>query len=959
MERPFHPKQWHTGLMVCLMLFLSHAAFANPPGMVRHPVFVGAKVCAECHDGNAMGDQFRNWMHSRHATAYTSLAKPEARQIAKWSGITTAPQESPLCLGCHATGAEAEPWEKDPTFVLQEGVQCEKCHGPGSEYMDADTMRNREAAMLAGLNMPTREDCMNCHMEKGSHRMVLGPRSSFDVEQAWERIAHASRGKFEKLEPPRPVAVDNQGPRYLGAASCAQCHIGTDAGFQFSKWRASPHANAYASLGTARAWEIAGEMKVEGDPRTSRECLRCHATGFQEPVGGVEETYSVLEGVTCEACHGPGSRHAREVELKVRQVSTAASLKKVSAATCDACHANAHGKPFDYAAAIAAIVHPSVAPEIDHEPQYKTPLDIALRPDGKELYVACQTSNSVVVVDPATRTRVAEIAVGGHPMNVTFAPDGRRAFVSNRLDDSVSVIDVVSRETTATIPVGDEPHGLLTDSGGKRLYVLNTASDNVTVIDTESLAPSKHLSACRFPWSLAASPDGSRMYVTNAYSRIVPLRMPSMSEVTVIDAGSGRVHQRIVVPRANLLQGVAVHPSNEFALFTLIRTKNLVPMTRVHQGWTITNGLGVVWADGRVDQVLLDQPGLYFPDPAAVAITPDGRLALVASSSSDRVAIVDVEKLTRLIREASDYDREHVLPNHLGKSSEFIIAHVPTKNSPRSILIAPHGKTAFVANSLDDSLTVIDIAEQRAVDRIDLGGPKEITKVRYGEQLFNSAAITFRRQMSCHSCHPDGHIDAITYDIEPDGIGTNPVDNRTLRGILDTAPFKWSGKNPSFSRQCGPRLSTFFTRGAPFTPEQLAAVDLYVCTIPRPPNRYRPLGAPLTDAQRRGKVIFERTRANDGSVIPKENRCTACHFPPLYTDRRLHDVGSKMPSDTTGTFDTPHLNNIYNSAPYLHNGMAATLEEIWTRYNPHDTHGLTNDMTKDQLNDLVEYLKTL
>ena len=47
------------------------------------------------------------------------------------------------------------------------------------------------------------------------------------------------------------------------------------------------------------------------------------------------------------------------------------------------------------------------------------------------------------------------------------------------------------------------------------------------------------------------------------------------------------------------------------------------------------------------------------------------------------------------------------------------------------------------------------------------------------------------------------------------------------------------------------------------------------------------------------------------------------------------------------------------SAPYLHNGIAETLEEIWTRYNPNDEHGVTNDMTKDQLNDLIEYLKTL
>ena len=66
-----------------------------------------------------------------------------------------------------------------------------------------------------------------------------------------------------------------------------------------------------------------------------------------------------------------------------------------------------------------------------------------------------------------------------------------------------------------------------------------------------------------------------------------------------------------------------------------------------------------------------------------------------------------------------------------------------------------------------------------------------------------------------------------------------------------------------------------------------------------------------------------------------------------------------MPLDIEDEVDVPHLNNIYDSAPYLHNGSAETLEEIWTKFNPNDQHGVTNDMTKDQLNDLIEYLKTL
>ena len=106
-------------------------------------------------------------------------------------------------------------------------------------------------------------------------------------------------------------------------------------------------------------------------------------------------------------------------------------------------------------------------------------------------------------------------------------------------------------------------------------------------------------------------------------------------------------------------------------------------MTRVLQGWTITNGLGIVWPDGRTDQVLLDEPGMCFPDPTAVAITPDGRLALVTSATSDRVAVVDIAKLIGLVEAASEDDRQHVLPNHLGKATEFVVAHIPTAKPPR------------------------------------------------------------------------------------------------------------------------------------------------------------------------------------------------------------------------------------------------------------------------------------
>jgi cytochrome c peroxidase len=199
-------------------------------------------------------------------------------------------------------------------------------------------------------------------------------------------------------------------------------------------------------------------------------------------------------------------------------------------------------------------------------------------------------------------------------------------------------------------------------------------------------------------------------------------------------------------------------------------------------------------------------------------------------------------------------------------------------------VITPDGKTAFVANALDDSLTVIDLQRLDAVKRIDLGGPREITKARYGERLFHSADITFQRQFSCNSCHP--------------GRPCRRLDLRH-RGGRDR---RQSGRQPDAARHSGhgavqvgrhepqplapvrAHWLVFFTRIQPFNPEESVGGGHYICTIPRPPNRYRPLGAELTDAQRRGKLMFERTQTNDGRVIPQD-RCVTCHFPPLYTDR--------------------------------------------------------------------------
>jgi hypothetical protein len=148
----------------------------------KQPVYVGALACAECHEGHGTGNQYSHWLLSSHAKAWASLALPEAKEMARLSGITDVPEESPICLGCHATAAEAEAWERVEGFRLEDGVQCEKCHGPGSEYMSV--MGDPEAVRRAGLRRFTKRDCEVCHYVKGSHAARF-PRAR--PETRWPR----------------------------------------------------------------------------------------------------------------------------------------------------------------------------------------------------------------------------------------------------------------------------------------------------------------------------------------------------------------------------------------------------------------------------------------------------------------------------------------------------------------------------------------------------------------------------------------------------------------------------------------------------------------------------------------------------------------------------------------------------------------------------------------------------
>jgi YVTN family beta-propeller protein len=321
------------------------------------------------------------------------------------------------------------------------------------------------------------------------------------------------------------------------------------------------------------------------------------------------------------------------------------------------------------------------------------------------------------------------------------------------------------------------------------------------------------------------------------------------------------------------------------------------------------------------------------------------------------VLAIDVPHLLHFIR-THPRPASGSFAQDLSASGSYVIARIQVGHNPRGLALSGDGSRLFVANRLDDTLSVIDTSKLRVAATITLEGPKAISARRRGEQTFYSAHYSFQGQISCSSCHIDSTYDALTWNLEPNGFGRDIVANRLLEDIKDTAPYKWNGGNPNLPTECGPRTEKYFWRSENYSDLQLTDLVLYIRSLPARPNRWRLPGGELTSAQERGKAIFERSIDNFGASIPEANHCSFCHSGPLGTDNKSFDVGTTKPSDHPGMLDTPQLTNIALPAPYLHDGSARTLEEIWTVYNPEDKHGRTNDLTKDELNDLIEYLRT-
>ncbi|MGO9337711.1 MAG: hypothetical protein ACLPY1_09410 [Terracidiphilus sp.] len=591
---------------------------------------------------------------------------------------------------------------------------------------------------------------------------------------------------------------------------------------------------------------------------------------------------------------------------------------------------------------------------------YASPLEVMLSPDGSRLYVLCQESEEIRVLDANSYAVIKKIGVGRVPRGFSLSADGRRLFVTNSWDDTLSVIDTSTLSIVATWPVGAEPSSVVEDRQGKRLFVANRISNDVAVLDAETGAEEKRLLAGRGASYLALSPDGSRIYATHVYPNPSRLRAgpenrtAPESEITVIDAARAVVVDRMPLHAVAGVFHAALSADGRLGVVAEYHPKNLVTLAHLEHGGAFEDTITVFGADvGKTVEVPLDELERYASQPFGVAIAPDKSRIYVSSGGSELVTVIDVQRLLAYI---------HAHPagfvQDLSASANYVVTRIAVGLNPRGLTLTRDGRRLFVANRLDDTISVIDTRTNKATATIKLNGPKKISPLRHGEQTFYTARYSFQGQIGCANCHIDSTFDGLQWNLEPDGFGRNIVDNKLVEGIKDTAPYKWNGGNPNIPTECGPRTEKYFWRSENYDDLTLADLAVYVRSLEPRPNRWKLPGNELTPAQERGKAIFDRAVDKFKNPIPENNRCSFCHSGPKGTNQKLFDVGTHKANDNAGLLKSAPLTNIALTAPYLHDGSARSLEEIWTVYNPTDKHGRTNDLTKDELNDLIEYLRT-
>ncbi|HEV7914217.1 MAG TPA: PA14 domain-containing protein [Albitalea sp.] len=577
------------------------------------------------------------------------------------------------------------------------------------------------------------------------------------------------------------------------------------------------------------------------------------------------------------------------------------------------------------------------------------------------LWVVNQDNDTVSVFDAVTRGKLAEIAVGSAPRAIARAPNGM-LWVTNKQSATISVVDpgTLALNRTLALPRGSQPFGVAMSAGAGYALVVLEATGRVLKFDAGSYAQLASAAVGANPRHVSISGDGGTAYVSRF---VTPPLAGESTAVVDTAAGGGEV--------------VVIAPSAMTVLRTLVLGHGDKPDAE-NQGRGVPNYLGAAvlspdgtqaWVPSKQDNVrrgtLRDGLSLNFQNTVRAI---SSRLDLV-NQREDVAARIDHDNAS--VASAGVYDpkglylfvaletsREIAVVDAHGKRELF---RFDAGRAPQGVAISADGQTLYVSNFMDRSVGVYDLRPLTVEGRLGVSGLATLASVSVeklgpsvltGKQLFYDARDTRLardRYMSCAACHNDGGQDGRVWDLT--GFGEGLRNTVGLRGRAGAQGFlHWSnnfdevqdfeGQIRSLSGGTGLMADADFAAGTRSQPlgdrkaglsVDLDALAAYVASLNSfDASPHRPSAAALSATGTEGKALFASLN------------CASCHSGTAFSgsgDNTLSAIGTVKPASgkrlwgPLAGIDVPTLRDVWASAPYLHDGSAATLEAAVRAHN--------------------------
>ena len=609
---------------------------------------------------------------------------------------------------------------------------------------------------------------------------------------------------------------------------------------------------------------------------------------------------------------------------------------------------------------------------------------LELSADGSRLYTLNSPGARLVVFDTASQQRLLEIPIGIGAVSLARRPGTEELWVVDDVASTVSVVDPHKACIVRSLRVGAQPHGILFTPGGDRAYVTCSAAARVDVIASASFTLVNSIPVpAHDPRGIVWAGGRAWLLPFTSGNNTAPIGLPGapnhvVGVAKVVGPGLNPLPDRDLFaiqpqndPAQDALDPAATQSGLGTTLFDVCArpgTNELwIPNTEAlnadHKGeknfvagQVVSNRITVVDTSGAQPPRVIDLDALMPADrkcaqPTSVAFDPGGTRVYVAAYGSDLVGVFDIVAGGQLAWAGGvTLPPKQVYPRGTG---------------PRALLLGANGTTLYVYLRIDNAVTAIDLASLPATGNflvtaglpLTLGFEGITDEERLGRHLFANARFSKSLTSSCASCHVDGHLDGLAWDLgafldpegTPDAQLSFPLDDKgalvtqSTRRMQDQAPYHWRGEKHSLNdfQSAFPNLLENQVNGqtAEIGPD-FQYLRHYLNHLVYPPNPRATLDRLYTPQELAGANLF-LAKPVLGSLT-----CASCHQMPLGTGG---DLVTEVAAGVIHSADVPALRGVGDKgspawviggafgtrtelgAGFTHGGAAATLRDAVLR----------------------------